>query len=93
MSNIPTTPPPATSEPTHAAPSSPNSPLAKRPKPNSAPSDPQPNRPSEGQHSKGTMVGEDQKPVTKVDEAPPLLIKKLSQKAKVPTRGSDFAAG
>jgi len=32
-------------------------------------------------------------PVTKVDAAPPLLIKKLSEKAKLPTRGSAFAAG
>ncbi|EHL03386.1 putative Deoxyuridine 5'-triphosphate nucleotidohydrolase [Glarea lozoyensis 74030] len=31
--------------------------------------------------------------VTKVDEAPALLIKKLSDKAKLPTRGSAFAAG
>ena len=31
--------------------------------------------------------------VTKLDQAPPLLIKKLSDKAKVPTRGSAFAAG
>jgi dUTP pyrophosphatase len=32
-------------------------------------------------------------PVTKVDAAPPLLIKKLSEKARLPTRGSAFAAG
>lgn len=31
--------------------------------------------------------------VTKVEAAPPLLIKKLSDKARVPTRGSEFAAG
>jgi len=31
--------------------------------------------------------------VTKVDAAPPLLIKKLSDKARLPTRGSAFAAG
>jgi dUTP pyrophosphatase len=31
--------------------------------------------------------------VTKVNAAPPLLIKKLSDKAKLPTRGSAFAAG
>jgi dUTP pyrophosphatase len=31
--------------------------------------------------------------VTKVDQAPALLIKKLSDKAKLPTRGSEFAAG
>lgn len=32
-------------------------------------------------------------PVTTVDQAPPLLIKKLSDKARLPTRGSAFAAG
>ncbi|KAH8891037.1 dUTP diphosphatase [Thozetella sp. PMI_491] len=31
--------------------------------------------------------------VTSVDQAPPLLIKKLSDKARLPTRGSAFAAG
>ncbi|KAK0632357.1 Deoxyuridine 5'-triphosphate nucleotidohydrolase [Immersiella caudata] len=32
-------------------------------------------------------------PVTTLDQAPPLLIKKLSGKARLPTRGSAFAAG
>jgi dUTPase len=32
-------------------------------------------------------------PVTKVDAQPSLLIKKLSDKARLPTRGSAFAAG
>lgn len=32
-------------------------------------------------------------PVTNVETAPPLLIKKLSDKARLPTRGSAFAAG
>ena len=31
--------------------------------------------------------------VTKVEAQPPLLIKKLSDKARLPTRGSAFAAG
>jgi dUTP pyrophosphatase len=31
--------------------------------------------------------------VTKVDAQPPLLIKKLSEKGRLPTRGSAFAAG
>jgi dUTP pyrophosphatase len=31
--------------------------------------------------------------VTKVDAQPPLLIKKLSDRARLPTRGSAFAAG
>ncbi|EMR71696.1 putative deoxyuridine 5 -triphosphate nucleotidohydrolase protein [Eutypa lata UCREL1] len=32
-------------------------------------------------------------PVPKLDQSPPLLIKKLSDKARLPTRGSAFAAG
>lgn len=32
-------------------------------------------------------------PVTKMEQSPPLLIKKLSDKARLPTRGSAFAAG
>lgn len=32
-------------------------------------------------------------PVTSLETSPPLLIKKLSEKAKLPTRGSEFAAG
>jgi len=32
-------------------------------------------------------------PVTNGETAPPLLIKKLSDKARLPTRGSAFAAG
>ncbi|RYO94945.1 hypothetical protein DL763_003841 [Monosporascus cannonballus] len=32
-------------------------------------------------------------PVPKLDQAPPLLVKKLSEKARLPTRGSAFAAG
>ncbi|EGO53765.1 hypothetical protein NEUTE1DRAFT_53084 [Neurospora tetrasperma FGSC 2508] len=39
------------------------------------------------------MTADTQTPVTKVDQAPPLLIKKLSDKARLPTRGSAFAAG
>ena len=31
--------------------------------------------------------------VTTLDQAPPLLIKKLSDKARLPTRGSAFSAG
>lgn len=31
--------------------------------------------------------------VTSLDQSPPLLIKKLSDKARLPTRGSEFAAG
>jgi hypothetical protein len=31
--------------------------------------------------------------VTKVSDSPALLIKKLSEKARLPTRGSEFAAG
>ncbi|RYP76137.1 hypothetical protein DL771_001961 [Monosporascus sp. 5C6A] len=32
-------------------------------------------------------------PVPKLDQSPPLLVKKLSEKARLPTRGSAFAAG
>ncbi|RYP21762.1 hypothetical protein DL767_009191 [Monosporascus sp. MG133] len=32
-------------------------------------------------------------PVPKLDQSPPLLIKKLSEKARLPARGSAFAAG
>ncbi|KAI1078322.1 dUTPase-like protein [Whalleya microplaca] len=32
-------------------------------------------------------------PVPKIEQSPPLLIKKLSEKARLPTRGSAFAAG
>ncbi|KAI1307843.1 deoxyuridine 5'-triphosphate nucleotidohydrolase [Xylaria venustula] len=32
-------------------------------------------------------------PVPQLDQSPPLLIKKLSEKARLPTRGSAFAAG
>lgn len=39
-------------------------------------------------HVSGSTV-----PVTTMDQAPPLLIKKLSDKARLPTRGSAFAAG
>lgn len=39
-------------------------------------------------HVNGSTV-----PVTTMDQAPPLLIKKLSEKARLPTRGSAFAAG
>ncbi|KAH7627306.1 dUTPase-like protein [Sordaria sp. MPI-SDFR-AT-0083] len=44
-----------------------------------------------------TMTADTQTPavpaVTKLSQAPPLLIKKLSDKARLPTRGSAFAAG
>ncbi|KAK3329556.1 dUTP diphosphatase [Apodospora peruviana] len=40
-----------------------------------------------------TMADSNTVPVTTVEQAPPLLIKKLSDKARVPTRGSAFAAG
>ena len=32
-------------------------------------------------------------PVPKLEQSPPLLVKKLSDKARLPTRGSAFAAG
>jgi dUTP pyrophosphatase len=36
---------------------------------------------------------ENSAPVTHVEAAPALLIKRLSEKARLPTRGSAFAAG
>ncbi|KAK3372484.1 dUTP pyrophosphatase [Podospora didyma] len=41
----------------------------------------------------GTSSSHNTVPVTRVDQAPALLIKKLSDKARLPTRGSAFAAG
>ena len=65
--------------PYHRKMSAPTSPLPKRVKPN-----PQPTMAS----STETSV-----PVTNVEAAPALLIKKLSDKARLPKRGSAFAAG
>jgi len=39
------------------------------------------------------MAATDSTPVTTLAAEPPLLIKKLSEKARLPTRGSAFAAG
>ncbi|KAH8602672.1 dUTPase-like protein [Bisporella sp. PMI_857] len=57
-----------------------NSPLPKRQKPN-------PTSPPPASTTSMTPA------VTKVEDAPALLIKKLSDKARLPTRGSAFAAG
>ena len=57
--------------------STPSSPLPKRQKPNPI----------------AETMASSSEPVTKVEAQPPLLIKKLSDKAKLPTRGSAFAAG
>lgn len=71
---------------TMSATSPPSSPLPKRQKPNPIPvADPTP--------SIDSNMASTAPAVTKVDAAPPLLIKKLSDKAKLPTRGSAFAAG
>ena len=61
-----------------SATSPPTSPLPKRLKPN----------PSSIMETASASTS-----VTKVDAQPPLLIKKLSDKARLPTRGSAFAAG
>lgn len=63
--------------------SPPHSPPAKRVKTDGTPSNS-----STMAHVNGSTV-----PVTTMDQAPPLLIKKLSEKARLPTRGSAFAAG
>ncbi|PLN78393.1 deoxyuridine 5'-triphosphate nucleotidohydrolase [Aspergillus taichungensis] len=82
-----TTPPPpaaAATEQTavpHEPPSLPNSPLAKRTKTNTAQ--------KEEQSQPATMTKD-----LSTSQAPPsLLVKKLSDKARAPTRGSAFAAG
>ena len=69
---------------THLPPSLPTSPLAKRPKVDES-------------KVPGMATAEPtQKPaplLSSNDGPPPLLVKKLSDKAKTPTRGSAFAAG
>ncbi len=76
--------------PTMSATSPPHSPLPKRQKPN-------PTSPSQSTSIEATMSTAEKTaeaiPVTKVSGHPPLLIKKLSEKARLPTRGSAFAAG
>ncbi|CZT47946.1 probable dUTP pyrophosphatase [Rhynchosporium secalis] len=73
-----------------SATSPPHSPLPKRQKPNPI----SPSQESSASIS-ATMSATEAfpVPVTKVSEQPPLLIKKLSDKARLPTRGSEFAAG
>ncbi|KAE8320474.1 dUTPase-like protein [Aspergillus sergii] len=76
-----TTPPPTEQQTTtREPPSLPTSPLAKRPKPNTTTED----------QSKMT----NSTPVTSISQPlPPLLIKKLNEGGRAPTRGSAFAAG
>ncbi|PKY04817.1 deoxyuridine 5'-triphosphate nucleotidohydrolase [Aspergillus campestris IBT 28561] len=83
-----TTPPPpaataATQQTTvpHEPPSLPNSPLAKRTKTNTTQ--------EEEQTQSATMT----KDLSTSQAPPPLLVKKLNDKARAPTRGSAFAAG
>ncbi|KAI1817740.1 deoxyuridine 5'-triphosphate nucleotidohydrolase [Poronia punctata] len=40
-----------------------------------------------------TMADNETVPVPQLDQSPPLLIKKLSEKGRLPTRGSAYAAG
>lgn len=63
--------------------SPPHSPPAKRVKTDGTPSN----------SSTMAHVNDSTVPVTTMDQAPPLLIKRLSEKARLPTRGSAFAAG
>ncbi|KAH8814167.1 deoxyuridine 5'-triphosphate nucleotidohydrolase [Hyaloscypha sp. PMI_1271] len=69
-----------------SATSPPSSPLPKRQKPNPTPI-------ADSTPSIASTMASTAPAVTKVDATPPLLIKKLSEKAKLPTRGSAFAAG
>lgn len=68
--------------------SPPNSPPAKRVKTAEAASITSTITNATTQDTNGTAV-----PVTKMSQTPRLLIKKLSEKARLPTRGSAFAAG
>lgn len=79
-----TTPPPQQSKaPTHEPPSLPASPLAKRTKPDSN------NTANSNKMTTGTAPA-----VTSISQPlPPLLVKKLTESAQAPTRGSAFAAG
>ncbi|KAL4884330.1 dUTPase-like protein [Aspergillus karnatakaensis] len=81
-----TTPPPKESTTTHEPPSLPASPLAKRPKPSNTTS-----------IDEQLKMGSHSTPVTTAPPAntpiPPLLVKKLTDSARAPTRGSAFAAG
>ncbi|KAH7417059.1 deoxyuridine 5'-triphosphate nucleotidohydrolase [Cadophora sp. MPI-SDFR-AT-0126] len=78
-----------------SATSPPHSPLPKRQKPNPTTSPSQTELPSSQSIEAAMSAAEapSQVPVTKVSAEPPLLIKKLSDKARLPTRGSAFAAG
>lgn len=77
-----TTPPPAessTTNTTHQPPSLPASPLAKRTKTDT---------------DSDTMTASNAPAVTSIQQhLPPLLVKKLVESARAPTRGSAFAAG
>lgn len=56
------------------------------------PTSPLPKRQKTEGHSHNITMPEST-PTTKVEQSPPLLVKKLSTKAKTPTRGSAYAAG
>src|SRR5277367_4082288 len=80
------TSPPRSPTTHHQAPSLPNSPLPKRPKSDhSSVTTTTPAAMSEAVPTPSVT--------TDISAAPPLLIKKLSPKARTPTRGSAFAAG
>ncbi|KAH6709510.1 dUTPase-like protein [Leptodontidium sp. MPI-SDFR-AT-0119] len=77
-----------------SATSPPHSPLPKRQKPNpESPSQAQAQAPSQSIEAAMSAAEATPVPATKVAAEPPLLIKKLSDKARLPTRGSAFAAG
>lgn len=76
------TPPPSLENTEHNPPSLPNSPLPKRLKPDSSI--------AKMTTTNGSVSGP---AVPKLSSQPPLLIKKLSENAYTPTRGSAFAAG
>ncbi|KAI2635940.1 deoxyuridine 5'-triphosphate nucleotidohydrolase [Xylaria nigripes] len=72
---------------TDSATSAPNSPPSKRVKTESHSDNSIPQTMAENTSTNNGV------PVPQLEQAPPLLIKKLSDKARLPTRGSAFAAG
>ena len=85
------TPPPSH---THLPPSLPTSPLTKRPKTEQSASMASSTEPAVSNgNAKPERAQSRAAPPPPLSSSPPLLVKKLSEKAKTPTRGSAFAAG
>lgn len=78
---------------THLPPSLPTSPLAKRPKTEQSASMASSTKPAVSNGNAKPETAQSRAPPPPLSSSPPLLVKKLSEKAKTPTRGSAFAAG